>query len=257
MKKNIIIFALIIINFIFILSAVCLIVFTPKKAGSARVSTMERYVSRFNPGHLSSGEAKAMADNDGAAVILDLQSEASYDERRVSGAVNVAFENLTVYAEKNLSDPNQLIICYCFCGDAGGTALAAYNALVRLGYLNVWYAEPGDEWAFEGTSAYAKGVVSGQAAEAIIKNNPGAVLLDVRNANEYADRHAEGAVLIPLSELESRLGELDRDAIIIVYCRSGIRSASAKKLLDANGFKNVYDMKGINNWPGAVAEGKR
>jgi rhodanese-related sulfurtransferase len=73
-------------------------------------------------------------------------------------------------------------------------------------------------------------------------------LLDVRTPEEYSEGHIEGANLIPVQELESRLDEIPGDKQIIVYCRSGNRSRTAASILMENGFGMVYDMGGINSW---------
>ncbi|RLG31884.1 hypothetical protein DRN97_08700 [Methanosarcinales archaeon] len=77
------------------------------------------------------------------------------------------------------------------------------------------------------------------------------ILLDVRTEEEYEERHIPDAVNIPLSELESRIGELDKykSKKIIVYCKTGSRSRTASEILVQNGFKNVYNMLGgIEEW---------
>ena len=73
-------------------------------------------------------------------------------------------------------------------------------------------------------------------------------LLDVRTPEEYSEGHIEGANLIPIDELESRLGEISRDKQIIVYCKGGSRSRTAVITLMENGFGMVYDMGGIVDW---------
>ncbi len=82
----------------------------------------------------------------------------------------------------------------------------------------------------------------------IINEKKDYFILDVRNLDEYAEGHLEGAGLIPVSELEGRLDELPEDKPIIVYCKSGGRSANAAKILTENGFDPVYDMGGIQDW---------
>lgn len=75
------------------------------------------------------------------------------------------------------------------------------------------------------------------------------VLLDVRTQEEYDSGHIPDALLIPLSELESRLDELNPADHILVYCRSGHRSAEAASILIANSFTRVYNMAGgILQW---------
>lgn len=73
-------------------------------------------------------------------------------------------------------------------------------------------------------------------------------LLDVRTKEEYDQGHIEGAYLIPVQELESRLDEIPTGKQIIVYCRSGNRSRTAASILIENGFGMVYDMGGISDW---------
>lgn len=63
----------------------------------------------------------------------------------------------------------------------------------------------------------------------------GAVLLDVRTPAEFDGGHVEGAKNIPVQELAARAGELPRGAAIVVYCRSGGRSATATQLLRGRG----------------------
>jgi adenylyltransferase/sulfurtransferase len=69
------------------------------------------------------------------------------------------------------------------------------------------------------------------------------VLLDVRGANEYEICNLGGS-LIPLGELADRIGELDAGAHVVVYCRSGARSAKAVELLRASGFQNAWNVQG-------------
>ena len=95
------------------------------------------------------------------------------------------------------------------------------------------------------------GIITGAQAKEIIESNDAAILLDVRNPDEYEERHIEGSLNIPVSELGERLSELpDKDAVIIVFCRAGRRSARAYDILINNGYSNVLDMQTIDNWPG-------
>ncbi|MCC5928587.1 MAG: rhodanese-like domain-containing protein [Cyclobacteriaceae bacterium] len=69
----------------------------------------------------------------------------------------------------------------------------------------------------------------------------GAVVLDVRSKNEYKNGHVRGSVNIPLDQLSSNLSKLKKDKPIITCCASGMRSASAKSILKANGFNEVHN----------------
>ena len=78
------------------------------------------------------------------------------------------------------------------------------------------------------------------------------LLLDVRTPEEFNSGHIEGAVNINVETLASRLEEVPRDMPIVVYCRSGNRSATASQILVNAGYQPVYDMGGIQTW---VAQG--
>ena len=75
----------------------------------------------------------------------------------------------------------------------------------------------------------------------------GAKIIDVRTPGEYQGGHIPGSVNIPLNELPGKLKQLDKSKPIITCCASGMRSGSAKSLLTANGFTEVYNGGG---WSG-------
>jgi len=71
-----------------------------------------------------------------------------------------------------------------------------------------------------------------------------AVLLDVRNLNEYETSHVRGALNIPVDELRFRMDEVPREAPLLVHCRSGFRSHLAVRILKENGWKDVRNITG-------------
>ena len=74
-------------------------------------------------------------------------------------------------------------------------------------------------------------------------------LIDVREPFEYEIARINGARLIPLGEINERLGELSEEQTIVVHCHSGKRSAQAARLLQQRGFTNVYNLEGgIDAW---------
>jgi rhodanese-related sulfurtransferase len=88
-----------------------------------------------------------------------------------------------------------------------------------------------------------------KVAEILKTQKSSYIILDVRTKEEFDAGHLDSAVLIPVDELESRFGELSKKIPIIVYCRSGRRSAKATGILVGKGFSPVYDMTGgINAW---------
>jgi rhodanese-related sulfurtransferase len=87
------------------------------------------------------------------------------------------------------------------------------------------------------------------------KNNPNFVILDVRTPEEYARGHIDRAINIDLlsPDFQKNLANHDRGNEYLVYCRTGIRSAEASKIMIENGFTAVYNMLGgLNQW---IAEG--
>ena len=77
--------------------------------------------------------------------------------------------------------------------------------------------------------------------------NVGAIL-DVREADEFAQARVEGAKNLPLSELSHRLGEVSRNQILYVMCLSGGRSAQAVSYLSEQGYDVVNVDGGISAW---------
>ena len=93
--------------------------------------------------------------------------------------------------------------------------------------------------------------ISAQQAKDIMDGDDPYILLDVRTAEEFNSQHIEGAVNIPVDEIgQSISAEIpDKDTLVLVYCRSGGRSASATQEMSRMGYTNVYDFGGIINWP--------
>jgi rhodanese-related sulfurtransferase len=93
------------------------------------------------------------------------------------------------------------------------------------------------------------GDVSIEQAMSLIESKPSLIILDVRTQEEYDAGHIEGALLIPIDELENRLDELSNKDELLVYCRTGNRSSNAMNILRANGFAMLYHMEdGITGW---------
>ena len=88
-------------------------------------------------------------------------------------------------------------------------------------------------------------------AKAIMDEENGYVILDVRTQEEFDEAHIEGAILIPDYEIADKAeGVLkDKDQLILVYCRSGRRSKLAADKLVTLGYTNVKEFGGIIDWP--------
>ena len=86
----------------------------------------------------------------------------------------------------------------------------------------------------------------------MLTEDPKPVLIDVREEPEYLTGHALDAELLPVDEITEETASMlipAKDSTVLVYCRTGRRSAGAAKLLDALGYTAVYDMGGLVGWP--------
>lgn len=95
---------------------------------------------------------------------------------------------------------------------------------------------------------------SSEKLSEVIKN--GAILVDVRSQGEFASGNVKGSVNIPLDKLSIQLGKLKKDKTIVVFCASGMRSASAKSILNRNGFENVINGGGWRSVQSAVEKNR-
>ena len=99
--------------------------------------------------------------------------------------------------------------------------------------------------------------ISAAEAKKMMDSGEEYLLLDVRTDTEFAESHIAGAVLIPDYEITARAESAlpDKSALILVYCRSGRRSANVAHTLVGMGYTNVYNFGGIIDWPyGTVSE---
>ncbi|MEO8059645.1 MAG: MBL fold metallo-hydrolase [Burkholderiales bacterium] len=118
------------------------------------------------------------------------------------------------------------------CGrPEGTTALLAEPAWAALTFTfgGIWEIQP---------AALEERVASHQA--------PDIQIIDVREPQEFTDAlgHIRGARLLPLSELSTRIGEIDRDRPVVAVCRSGARSAQATLMLQQAGFEDIANLAG-------------
>ena len=102
----------------------------------------------------------------------------------------------------------------------------------------------------DGGKAQVRDISPKQAKEIMDGSDP-FILIDVRTRDEFQRVHIKGALNMPVDTIESgaQTGLPDKNALILVYCASGARSARASKMLAAMGYTNVNNFGGIMNWP--------
>lgn len=85
-----------------------------------------------------------------------------------------------------------------------------------------------------------------EANEALVLADDGAVLIDVRSAEEFAEKSYEGSVNVPVDEIKTGLEAYDTDTVIIFYCGSGVRAQKALETAKEMGYTNVYNLGSID-----------
>ena len=93
--------------------------------------------------------------------------------------------------------------------------------------------------------------ITAQEAKTIMETEKDYIIIDARTEEEFAAGHIANAILIPEYEIAARAeAELpDKEALILVYCRSGRRSKIASEKLVKLGYINVKEFGGIIDWP--------
>lgn len=152
-------------------------------------------------------------------------------------------------------------VLYRLIGCSTGTCAITskpYNAilygvligLLIVGSLNAPSKNANSEKSPQSSSGHYQ-IITAEEATSRIDSEDKVIILDVRSQLEYEMEHIPGAIVIPNEHITDKMPELlpDLDAEILVYCRSGSRSAQAAKKLIAIGYTNVYDFGGIMAWP--------
>ena len=93
--------------------------------------------------------------------------------------------------------------------------------------------------------------ITAEEAKRIMDSEEGYIILDVRTREEYDQGHIPGAIVISHGEIEEKAEDvlMDKDQLILVYCRSGRRSKIAAEALVEQGYTNIKEFGGIIDWP--------
>lgn len=92
-------------------------------------------------------------------------------------------------------------------------------------------------------------VINSEELKTLLKNDK-VQFVDVRTIKEFKENHIKGAKNVVYDkDFEQKVSQLDKDKPVVVYCRSGRRSAASAKILEQNGFNEIYDLDGgILKW---------
>ena len=214
--------------------------------------------------------------------VIDVREPSELEETgHIPGAVNIPVKTLADNLALLPGDLDAPIVVYC---KSGTRSTFAWTVLNLLGYTNVrnmaagmngWLgAQLGTEEGVVAAEEISTPIVADEKLYMAVKdlaNNPPEgwasvqnvdvnemmingdvfVLVDNRRADEYAAGYIDPAINIPLEEMMSRLGELDKASKVIIYCRSGVRGLIGTLALRLVGY-DAYNMSGgFLGWEGA------
>jgi DMSO/TMAO reductase YedYZ molybdopterin-dependent catalytic subunit len=184
--------------------------------------------------------------------VVDVRNPQEAAEGIIPGAQEIPLPTLT--DSLAVLDPKAPVVVYCASGYRSTVAASVLRALGFddvsdvIGGFGAWQnaglpASYGDEIAHETPQ------VGPRAAKALL--DAGALLLDVREPNEWCIEHAPTAMLMPVGRVRTRQHELPRDRRIVVVCRSGGRSAAVTASLRRSGFDATNLTGGMCAWAAA------
>ena len=201
-----------------------------------------------NPEHVTSLSRLSAADvtqrqrDVAGLVLIDVRNAGEVELGSIPGARHIALPELL--RRRNELDPTAPTLVFC----AGGYRSAIASSLLwSLGFTDVsdiiggytaWAARPQD----------VPSVTAGEGMAETSRSDDPAVLLDVREADEWAAGHAPHAVLVPMSEIPQRIAELPAGRRIVCICRSGNRSGQVTAFLRHHGFDVVNLIGGSKAW---------
>jgi hydroxyacylglutathione hydrolase len=179
---------------------------------------------------------------DAGAQILDVRDPAEYAEGHLAGSINIGLGGQYATWAGTVLDRTKLIVIIAEPGREQEAALR----LGRIGFdhvkgfmnggMEALAERPDLVWPTERISAP-------MVAEELASADP-PLLVDIRNPREWATKHIDGSVNVPLNHLQERIGEIPRDRRIAVHCAGGYRSSIAASILHQYGITNLIEMAG-------------
>ncbi|GGV04206.1 MBL fold hydrolase [Streptomyces albospinus] len=195
------------------------------------------------PAALTLDETLAARDEHGA-VLLDCRPPAAYTRAHLAGSLHTSLDTRFAEYAGSVVTPGTPIVLLA----DPGTEAEARLRLARIGYDRVLGHLPDPARVLADAPQLTRRSHRLRIDELLgqlpLDPADGGQLIDVRNPAEYAAGALPGARNIPLAALPDRIGELDRDRPVVLYCRSGNRSVIAAALLEARGFDEVSDVAG-------------
>ncbi|HEV8053408.1 MAG TPA: rhodanese-like domain-containing protein, partial [Candidatus Limnocylindrales bacterium] len=188
---------------------------------------------------------------DADAMLIDLRSPQAFADGHVPGSLSIpAGSSFGTWLGWIAPHDRPLILLLRSVDDWDG----AIRQALRIGYDDVLGMLEGgfEAWRSNGGPIEAGTAIGIEDLRAQLSAEPDLLLIDVRQASEYADGHVPGSRHLNAGDLPERLAELPRDRPIATICASGYRSAVAAGLLRQAGFRDVRAVRGgVPEWGAA------
>jgi hydroxyacylglutathione hydrolase len=179
---------------------------------------------------------------DDGAQILDVRDPAEYAKGHLAGSMNIGLGGQYATWAGTVLDRAKPIVIIA----EPGREKEAVMRLGRIGFDHVTgYLQEGME-ALAGRSdlVWPTERISAPAMAEELANARPPLLLDVRNPREWATKHVDGSVNVPLNHLQERIAEIPRNRRIAIHCAGGYRSSIAASILQQHGITNLAEMAG-------------
>lgn len=174
-------------------------------------------------------------------LVLDTRATGAFKAGHIPGAIEVQLDgNFAPYVGAVLPPTAAVVVVA-----EPGREREAMTRLVRVGYENIvgWLDGGMDAWRRAGGEIAGAQTIAAQTLRARLAAHDAPTVLDVRTPGEWEAGHIDGAVHIPLAELNDRMAEVPQGPLAIL-CGSGYRSAIALSLLLRRGRRDVADVPG-------------
>ena len=181
----------------------------------------------------------------GGAAVVDGRSKEEYARGHIPGALsNPVRDDYAVWLGWLLPENTNLL----FVANSGDIdRMIDQSFLVGFEGLTGWLKGGVEAWQASGREVRRLDLVDAARARKLLLD--GAVSLDVRQPDEYAAGHIDGAIHIPLGELAENTQRLPHDRPVVVYCGHGERASSGASLLEGAGFRDLINLDGgIGAW---------
>ena len=187
------------------------------------------------------------------AVVVDTRPAIQFAVAHVPGSVHIALTGqYATWAARILGLDTRLIIV----GEDPDHIRESQLRLARVGVENVigYLADGVAGWIKDGLPLeYIPQITAQEFHDLREQEGDRIAVLDVREPGEFTEGAIDQATHIPLGELNSRTGELDRDRLLVVYCKGGYRSSIATSLLQRAGFQQIANLTGgFDGWKAAA-----